>query len=126
MPTFTLRQTTTIVDQTNDAPLYRVINQVMGAIGASPAAFVYKTSDKVFDHVATAGDMERWPDSYEEAVLRGVEFYRLDSVSRTWTSVEDMNADLDIALRRVQRLANDLTARRGILEIDRVTTIEGA
>ncbi len=126
MVSFTLRQTTSLVDQANDAPLYRVINQIVGAIGASPAVFVYKVATSAFEHYANAADMERWPDSREEALVRGLGFYRLDNVSRTWASLEDMYEDLDTTLRRVRSLANELSAQRGVVETVRETLIEVA
>lgn len=124
MVSFTLRQTTSLVDQTSGAPLYRVINQIVTAIGASPAIFVYKVATSSFEHYANAGDMERWPDSREEAVVRGLGFYRLDNVSRTWTSLDEMYEDLDVTLRRSRALANELSAQRGTVQAIRDTLIE--
>jgi hypothetical protein len=37
-----------------------------------------------------------------------------------------MNADLDMSIRRLQFLADELTAQRGTIEIDRTTTIAGS
>jgi len=121
---FTLRQMTKVVDQDGAAPLYRVINQVVSAVGASAATFVFKTSTQVFEHYANAADMERWPNSQEEAQLRGLGFYRLDNVSRTWASLEEMYEDLDMSLRRVRALASELSAQRASVEMTRDTVIE--
>lgn len=125
MVSFTLRQVTSVVQQTAAPPLYRVINQVTSADGASTSVFVYKAATQAFEHYAAAADMEKWPDSLEEANALNKAFYRLDSVSRTWTSLEEMHEDLDMTLRRVRLLANELTVQRDSIEIDRTTVVEG-
>lgn len=126
MVSFSLHQVTSYVDQANAAPLYRVVNQVSESSGASPAVFVYKTVTKAFDHYASAADMERWPDNYEEAQLKNLAFYRVNSVSRTWKTLQEMQEDLDMTLARVRSLAKELTAQRTVIALDRVTVIEGA
>ena len=125
MVRFSLHQTTSVVDQDGGVPLYRVINQVEAAVGTSSAAFVYKTTLKTFSHYATASDFERWPDSYEEALLRDLPYYRLGSVSRTWDTVTEMQADLDMTCQRVRALANELTRMLSGVVLDRTISIEG-
>ena len=125
MVTFALHQVTSYVDQANAAPLYRVVNQVTESTGASPAVFVYKTATQVFEHHATAADMDRWPDNHEEAVVNNHAFYRVSSVSRTWETLAEMYEDLDYTLQRVRSLANELTAQRGEIAVERITQIEG-
>ena len=126
MVSFTLRQITSIVDQDAEAPLYGVQNQVTEATGASAAVFVYKTTTQAFEHYATAGDMDKWPDNFEEANSSNLAFYRLDSVMRTWASLTEMYEDLDMTTRRVRFLANELSQQQGEIIIDRSTVIEGA
>ncbi len=126
MVSFTLRQQTQVVDQEGAAPLYRVINQIVGAIGASPAVFVDTVATSACEHYANSADMERWPDSREEALVRGLGFYRLDHVSRTWAALEDRYEDLDMTRRRVRSLANELSVQRSSVEMVRETLIEVA
>lgn len=126
MVSFSLRQVTSLVDQANAAPKYRVVNQVEISTGASTCVFVYKTASKAFEHYASAADMERWPDSFEEAQVRGLAFYRVNSVSRDWETLGDMQDDLDESMTRVRSLARELTAQHGTVVIDRTTMIEGA
>lgn len=125
MVTFTLHQATSYVDQANAAPLYRVVNQVTESTGASPAVFVYKTATQEYEHHASAADMERWPDNYEAAVVDNLAFYRVTNVSRTWETLAEAYADLDETLLRVRSLANELTAQRGTIAVERTTLIEG-
>ena len=122
MVSFTLRQVTTIVD----GPKYQVVNEVTAAVDASTATYVFKTVNQEFSNYASAADMGRWPDSYEKAQVMGALFYRLPRLTRTWDTVEQMNADLDMSIRRLQFLADELTAQNGALEIDRTTTVVGS
>lgn len=124
MVTFTLRQITTIVGLIKLS--YEVTNQITAAEGASSAAYVFKTTTQVFSHYASAADMTLWPDSFDEAKLTDVDFYRQTQVVRTWDTVSQMNGDLDTSLHRLQSLADELNAQQGALEIDRTTIIVGA
>jgi len=121
MVVFTLRQITAIFD----GPIYQVTNQVTSAQLASPAAYVFATATQAFDHYASAVDMEQYPDSYEKAVLLGTKFYRLPTVVRRWSNVALMNDDLATSLRRLQSLADELTAQQGDLIVDRTIVIQG-
>jgi hypothetical protein len=118
---FTLHQLTSIVA----GPAYQVVNTVTAATDASLAAYVFQTSNQQFNHYATAADMDQWPDTYEKAQVTNAAFYRLPTITRTWDTVEDMNEDLDVSLRRLQSLADELNAQRGALIVDRTTTVVG-
>lgn len=122
MVSFTLHQVTAIVD----GPAYQVTNEVTAATSASPATYVYKTLTQAFSHYAAAADMEQWPDTYELAQLSGAAFYRLPRVIRTWDTVALMNTDLDMSLRRLQFLADEMNAQQGALVLDRTTVVQGA
>ena len=117
MVNFTLRQVTTIVGE----GAYQVVNSVTEA-----STYVYSVARQNFDHYASAADMASWPDNLATAVLMGQAFYRLPSVTRVWGTVEKMNRDLDDSVRRLQALADELTALRGALTIDRTTVIQGS
>lgn len=121
MVTFTLRQLTSIVDGTK----YQVSNEVTAATDASTAVYVYKTATKLFSNYASAADMEQWPDSYEQAQVLGKPFYRLPQVVRTWDTLSQMNVDLSESVRRLQSLADELTAQHGAISIDRTTVVAG-
>jgi hypothetical protein len=119
---FTLRQVTAIVD----GPAYKVTNQVVSATDSDVYAFVFNAASQKFSHYATAADMQQWPTSLALAQVTNAEFYRLDTVVRTWPSVEEMNDDLADTVRRIQRLADELNQVNGSLTIDRTTVIQGA
>lgn len=121
MVSFTLRQLTSIVDGTR----YQVLNEVTAAVDASPAVFVYETSTRRFTHYAAAIDMTQLPDSYEKAQVLGAAFYRLPAVTRTWDTVQRMNADLAMTLYRLQSLADQLNEQQGSLVLDRTTVVVG-
>jgi hypothetical protein len=119
--TFTLRQLTSIVDGTK----YQVSNEVTAATETSPAVYVYKTVNQQFSNYASAADMNQWPEGYEQAQVLGKAFYRLPQVIRTWDTLSQMNTDLDESIRRLQSLADELTAQRGAIVIDRTTVVAG-
>jgi hypothetical protein len=120
--TFALHQVTEIVA----GPAYQVTNEVTAATDASTGTYVYKTVNQEFSHYATAADMTLWPESYELALLTDAKFYRLPQVIRTWDTVVLMNEDLAMSIRRLQFLADELTAQQGALVIDRTVAILGA
>lgn len=122
MVTFTLRQVTSILD----GPLYQVASQVTQAVDADVNAFVYNAASQKFSHYATAADVEKWPKSLALAQLSGAEFYRLDSVTRSWPTVGEMNDDLADTLRRVQALADELNQVNESIIIDRTIVVQGA
>lgn len=122
MVTFTLQQVTAPCN----GPAYCVTNTVTAATEASPNVYVYKTVTQAFDHYASAADMERWPDNFDQAFQANNAFYRLPSVTRTWSTVVAMNRDLRDSVFRLQRLADDLNTASGTLTINRTTLIEGS
>lgn len=121
MVSFTLRQVTRIVNNEQ----YEVANEVTAATDASPAVYVFKTVNQAFSNYASAADMASWPDSYEEAQVLGKLFYRLPRLTRVWDTLSQMNEDLDMSIRRLQFLSDELTAQRGTIEIDRTASIVG-
>lgn len=127
MVSFTLRQVTTLVSQDfPKAPQYQVTNGVTDVVDASPAVYVFKTATQKFSNYASAADMARWPDSLAKAQLMDAAFYRLPLLTRTWETVEQMNEDLAVSLRRLQSLADELNAQQGSLTVDRTTIVVGA
>jgi hypothetical protein len=124
MPTisFTLHQVTTALD----GPIYRVFQEITEAVNASKAVYVFATLTQEFSHIATVTDMWNYPDSYAQAVIDGVDFYRLEEVTRDWLTVSLMADDVTMGYNRVQLLATSLTDEDGLLEIDRTVVLTGA
>lgn len=121
MATFTLRQLTSIVDGNK----YQVTNEVVEAVDASTGVYVFKTVNKEFSNYASAADVEQWPESYEQAQVLGKPFYRLPKLVRTWDTLSQMNVDLAESVRRLQSLADELSAQQGAIVIDRTTVVVG-
>lgn len=127
MASFTLRQVTSLVSQDfPKAPQYQVVNEVTAAVDASPAVYVFKTTTQKFSNYASAADMMKWPDSLALAQVTDAAFYRLPQLTRVWETVERMNEDLAMSLRRLQSLADELDAQQGSLIVDRTTVVVGA
>ena len=112
--TIQLHQVTSILD----GPLYRVKSDVLAATGIDKAVFVYKTATQAFDHYALAADMERYPNTYEEAVQSSAVFYRKMSVQRDWPTTLLMRSDVEITQARIQALLNSMAVAEGSLTID--------
>jgi hypothetical protein len=123
MPTvsFDLHQVTTALD----GPLYRVFQELTAAVNSSKAVFVYKTTTQEFSHIATIMDMRNWTDSYAQAVINEDDYYRLEQVTRDWSTVALMVDDVNMGVSRVQLLASALTDEEGLLEIDRTLVLTG-
>lgn len=122
MATFTLHQVASITDGLK----YRVSNEVTSAVDAPLEVFVFKTVNCEFSHCAMPADIDKWPDSYEAAILQDTMFYRQASVTRDWKTVRMRNDDLLTTQGRLQLLANELTTQQGALTTDVTVVIEGS
>lgn len=123
--TFQLHQVTAIAATTGGAT-YTVTNTITAATGADINVFCYDAITGVFDHYASAADMNLYPTSQAAAQAASLPYYRLATVQRVWTAVADMVADVNDTLSRVQLLANEIAAEQGALVIDRTTTVTGS
>lgn len=116
---FDLRQITSV----QTGPLYRVNNEITAAVDATTAVFVYKTETQVFSHYATVADLETYPDSRAQALTDGALYYRLASVTRDWSTVTEMEADVAETKSRLRYLASELNAVQAGVASDTTTTI---
>ncbi len=118
----TLRQTvqTSVV---SGGASYVVTNVVESSTGIDPSVFVFKTDTQAFDHYATAPEMDSLPNSWEAAAAAGLGFYRLSSVTRTWTTISAMNEDLSLTKARLGALARETSQIQGAIVTDQTTVI---
>lgn len=120
-----LRQVTSV--QPGPPPLYVVENSIVAASGIDMAVFVYSTATQKFDHYATVADMEAYPNNLPDAQIQNLPFYREVSVTRQWTTVEDMQDDLSFTQSRLQLLATDLdTVQTGLVGDNTVVISAGS
>jgi len=93
---------------------YQVTHQILEATDIDPNVFVYKTATGVFDHFAVLADMEEYLTSKAAAETAGDLFYRQSVVTRTWDTINEMEADISIGKSRIQLLIDD-TKNNGIV-----------
>ena len=96
------------VEGSEDTVFYRVACEVPATEGIDLALFAFKTEDDSYGHPATVRDLELFPDSKNEAVNNGLDYYRLASVTRDFDAMVDAIAFSTNVRTRLQYLANDL------------------
>jgi hypothetical protein len=80
--TISIRETCTLEPDN----LYQVREEVTASSEISSSIFVFRTVDQTFDHVAVPWDMENLQyENQDDAETNGAEFYRLDTVVRSFT-----------------------------------------
>lgn len=102
--THTQTRTDTVPPAASSSAPYRVVDSVTAAVGISTAVFVFRYSDQKFDHVATVLDMNQYP---EGAPTPGKDYYRMSSVTRDFS---DVNEAIDFGktlITRMTALANE-------------------
>lgn len=118
-----LRQTTLVTS--NDAGAsYQATSVVEVAHGIERALFVYRADTKRFDHYATPADLATIPTSLELAVENRLPFYRQESLTRVWPSLDLMQDDIALTETRLRGLALEVSARGSAAVIDKVVEIE--
>lgn len=120
----TLHQTTSVTQNDNGAS-YQVTSIVEAAHGIEREVFVYRTDTKRFDHYATPADLAIVPTSLELAIADRLPFYRQDSLTRKWSSLELMQDDLAVTETRLRGLAREVSVQGSAAVIDKTITIVG-
>lgn len=70
-------------------PLYRVKNEITATVHIDAHVFVFATETEEFSHVANVYDMEKVTHTtLAEAQSAGADFYRLDTVTKDWESLD--------------------------------------
>lgn len=118
-----LRQTTQVTSNDNGAT-YQATNVVEAARGISRELFVYRTDTQGFDHYATSADLATVSPSLDLARANRLPFYRQESLTRVWPSLELMQADLADTEARLRDLAREVSERGAASVIDKVIEIE--
>lgn len=83
--------------------VYVVVDTVGSSVVIPREVFVYATlGTLVFDHVATVLDIQTYPNSQAAAVAGNLPFYRLATVTQTFSNVDVAE---DFATMLVQRMS---------------------
>lgn len=118
-----LHQTTQVTSD-DDGASYQVTNVVESARGIDRELFVYRTDTQRFDHYATPADLAVIPTSLDLATANRLPFYRQESLTRSWPSLELMQADVAMTESRLRGLAWEVSERGAASVIDKVVEIE--
>jgi hypothetical protein len=84
---------------------YTVITNVLEAEGISSAIFVINTATDVFSRVAVPYDIMTYPDTKEAAEESGSAYYRIDTITITYTTVQTAIQAATYTRDRVEGLA---------------------
>lgn len=104
----TLDQTTRIAKADDDSDLYIVENLIAAATNISLALFVYKASTQDYSHIATQYDLANYPETLAEALAQNLEYYRVSSVNREFTSVYLARDFATVVAQRLNALVQDV------------------
>lgn len=118
-----LRQTTQVTSNDGGAS-YQATNVVEATRGIDRALFVYRTDTQRFDHYATPADLATIPTSLDLSSASRLPFYRQESLTRIWPSLELMQADLADTEARLRGLAREVSEHGSASVIDKVVDIE--
>ena len=70
--------------------LYRVANRIVATEGGPPLGlFVNRVGTDVYDHVATVTDIMNYPEDLNDAINRGLDFYRRPDATKDWPALAD-------------------------------------
>jgi len=84
--------------------LFQTTTTVTEALGIQTQVFVFRTVDQTYSHVATVSDMVWWPNTYEEALEDGNNYYRLASCVVSFDNVSTADEFASYTLVRLDRL----------------------
>jgi len=88
-----------------EGPAYRVYTSVIYNTGIDRNIFVFNTETEAFEHVATPWDLENCPADRQTALNEGIDYYRLDNVTRDGDEVEEATSYATYTLARISALA---------------------
>lgn len=86
--TITVEQENTVVESAPGEVEYQVSYTVVASEGLPLQLFTFKI-DGTYSHPATVYDLDAYPDSSNEALNQGLEFYRQAEVTRSFEDLTD-------------------------------------
>lgn len=104
----TVDQTNQVIDEGAGVVSYAVSFEITASEGIPLALFVYSTETQAYEHPATINALESYPDTYEEAVALGIDYYRQASVTRSYTLLTDAINFSNVTRSRLQTIVTAL------------------
>jgi hypothetical protein len=100
-----LQQNQFVVQNADMTSSFRVTNLVTATIGPPLALFVYDVPDDTFSHIASIIDIESYPESRNDALSAGLEFYRRPDVQKDFQSLSDATSFAEGVRGQLEALA---------------------
>ena len=88
-----------------EGPVYRVVTSVYYNLGIDRNIFVFNAETDAFEHVATPWDMGNTPTTKQDALDDGIDYYRLEAVTKDYDAIEDATTFAAYTLGRISSLA---------------------
>jgi len=88
-----------------EGPIYRVVTAVDYNLGIDRNIFVFNAETDVFEHVATPWDIDNTPTDKQTALNTGIDYYRLDTVTKDSDTVAEASTFAAYTLGRISSLA---------------------
>lgn len=108
-------------------PLYRVKHDISASVDIDDHVFVFGTETEAFSHVATVYDMEKvTAKTLAAAQAAGDDFYRLDEVTKDWTSLDTAAEFAAYNKQRLQFLVTEYETYTSSFAGTTTTTITSA
>ena len=89
-----------------DGP-FIVTDTVIGSLNIQQEVFVFEVDTDEYNHVATAADMQLYPNSKAAAVTANLGYYRAATVTASFPSTLQANAFADVLEERLKLLCVD-------------------
>lgn len=107
-----LKQTSTI----EEGPVYRVVNEVTYAENIPREVFVMNAETQLFSHVATVWDFQAYPDTRDQALLDSVGYYRADSCTKDFDTLQTATSFKSYTKGRVEWVVADYDEANNVFE----------
>lgn len=106
--TITVEQENTIVESTPGEVLYQVSYKVVASENLPLALFTFKVEPDEYSHPSTVYDLDAYPESRNEAINQGLEFYRAAEVVRQFEDLTDAIQFASVTRSRLTALTSAL------------------
>lgn len=99
--------THTQVTSIDAAGLFKVVETVIDSTGLVKTVFAYDTTTGIFNHVATAGELQALPNTQGAAVTANTGYYLQDNATVTYSALADALEMVSIFNLRLQALCTE-------------------
>lgn len=87
--TVTIEQENTVIESTPGEVLFQISFVITASEGLPLALFTYNATTGEFSHHATVYDLNAYPESQNDAINQGLDFYRSFEVTKQFENMTD-------------------------------------